>query len=133
MRDKFKISDIKEADITFTKSGKNNFDYTLRIKTKNKRYYLGETYIAYAGTNKDADGATDFISDANIGANNSAYLKRLGDKATSFYDRVQSNGDNITVTTGHSYGDFLASRVAIELIPFFINFRKVNDSFHFCY
>lgn len=34
MRDKFKISDIKEADITFTKSGKNNFDYTLRIKTK---------------------------------------------------------------------------------------------------
>lgn len=44
MRDKFKISDIKEADITFTKSRKNNFDYTLRIKTKNKRYYLGETY-----------------------------------------------------------------------------------------
>lgn len=34
MRDKFKISDIKEADITFTKSGKNNFDYTLRIKTR---------------------------------------------------------------------------------------------------
>ncbi|OHX28283.1 hypothetical protein BKX95_00035 [Streptococcus iniae] len=44
MQDKYKISDIKEADITFTKSGKNNFDYTLRIKTKNKRYYLGETY-----------------------------------------------------------------------------------------
>ncbi|MDE7493595.1 hypothetical protein LZ152_03675, partial [Streptococcus agalactiae] len=101
----------------------------IAVKDKN----TGETYIAYAGTNKDADGATDFISDANIGANNSAYLKRLGDKATSFYDRVQSNGDNITVTTGHSYGDFLASRVAIELIPFFINFRKVNDSFHFCY
>ncbi|HGD3809016.1 TPA: hypothetical protein ACIOJB_000139 [Streptococcus agalactiae] len=101
----------------------------IAVKDKN----TGETYIAYAGTNKDADGATDFISDANIGANNSAYLKRLGDKTTSFYDRVQSNGDNITVTTGHSYGDFLASRVAIELIPFFINFRKVNDSFHFCY
>ncbi|CCW40007.1 FIG01117467: hypothetical protein [Streptococcus agalactiae ILRI005] len=101
----------------------------IAVKDKN----TGETYIAYAGTNKDADGGTDFISDANIGANNSAYLKRLGDKATSFYDRVQSNGDNITVTTDHSYGDFLASRVAIELIPFFINFRKVNDSFHFCY
>lgn len=39
----------------------------------------------------------------------------------------------IAVKDKNTGGDFLASRVAIELIPFFINFRKVNDSFHFCY
>ncbi|HGD6756810.1 TPA: hypothetical protein ACIZ9X_001258 [Streptococcus agalactiae] len=122
---------IDRTDLTYSDGMYDKETGIAAIAVKDKN--TGETYIAYAGTNKDADGATDFISDANIGANNSAYLKRLGDKATSFYDRVQSNGDNIIVTTGHSYGDFLASRVAIELIPFFINFRKVNDSFHFCY
>lgn len=91
------------------------------------------TAIQSGASGITAVGAPTKDSNSDYSANNSAYLKRLGDKATSFYDRVQSNGDNITVTTGHSYGDFLASRVAIELIPFFINFRKVNDSFHFCY
>ncbi len=74
----------------------------------------GETYIAYAGTNVGADGIKDARSDVNIGTNNSVELKKLGDKATQFYDETVAMGKNVTVTTGHSYGDFMASRVAIE-------------------
>ena len=73
-----------------------------------------ETYIAYAGTNWEADNWKDIISDMAIGTNNSLYLKKLGDTAVAFYDRVHRTGAHITVTTGHSYGDFSASRVAIE-------------------
>ena len=47
-----------------------------------------ETYIAYAGTNWEADNWKDIISDMAIGTNNSLYLKKLGDTAVAFYDRV---------------------------------------------
>lgn len=79
----------------------------------------GETYIAYAGTNAGADGTKDIISDAAIGFNHTLYLNELETSAVAFYERVQSTGANITVTTGHSYGDFLATRVAIvEQTPY---------------
>ncbi|HEL9645008.1 TPA: hypothetical protein U0K67_001227 [Streptococcus suis] len=56
-----------------------------------------ETYIAYAGTNFEADGLKDVESDAAIGLNDSLYLKKLGDRAVSFYDQVQRSGARITV------------------------------------
>ena len=83
-----------------------------------------ETYIAYAGTNWAADNWKDIISDMAIGTNNSLYLKKLGDTAVAFYDRVHRTGAHITVTTGHSYGDFSASRVAIERqVPYQFGFQ----------
>lgn len=83
-----------------------------------------ETYIAYAGTNWAADNWKDIISDMAIGTNNSLYLKKLGDTAVVFYDRVHRTGAHITVTTGHSYGDFSASRVAIERqVPYQFGFQ----------
>ncbi len=74
----------------------------------------GETYIAYAGTNRDADGMTDIVSDVKIGINDALALKKLGNAAINFYDQVQSTGANITATTGHSYADFLSTYVAIS-------------------
>ncbi|KXT83686.1 hypothetical protein STRDD11_01355 [Streptococcus sp. DD11] len=73
-----------------------------------------ETYIAYAGTNYDADGTKDIITDMAIGLNDSLYLKEMSKPAVDFYERVEAKGNSITMTTGHSYGEFLAGRVALE-------------------
>ncbi|HHT7814935.1 TPA: hypothetical protein ACT2IF_002336, partial [Streptococcus suis] len=89
----------------------------------------GETYIAYAGTNMDADGSADVISDVNIGFNNSLALKKLEESATSFYREVQKSGANVTVTTGHSFGDFLSTRVAIvEQTPYKFGYQGAPQS-----
>ncbi|HHT7814783.1 TPA: hypothetical protein ACT2IF_002177, partial [Streptococcus suis] len=89
----------------------------------------GETYIAYAGTNMDADGSADVISDVNIGFNNGLALKKLEESATSFYREVQKSGANVTVTTGHSFGDFLSTRVAIvEQTPYKFGYQGAPQS-----
>lgn len=89
-----------------------------------KDQLTGETYLSYAGTNMKADGVKDVLSDASIGLNESLYLKQVGEVATSFYDRVQATGERITMVTGHSYGDFLASRVALERqVPYKIGYQ----------
>lgn len=88
-----------------------------------------ETYIAFAGTNTDADGLKDIISDANIGVNNSLYLKELAEPSLAFYDRVQKKGKTITVTTGHSYADFHSTRVAIERqVPYMFAYQGAPGS-----
>ncbi|MFC3928411.1 SA1320 family protein [Streptococcus caprae] len=89
----------------------------------------GETYIAYAGTNVKADGLKDVAADGAIGLNNSIYLRNVENSATSFYERVQRTGANITVTTGHSYGDFLATRTAIvEQTPYKFGYQGAPQS-----
>lgn len=74
----------------------------------------GETYIAYAGTDYEADGHKDIIVDTAIGLNDSLYLKEKSQPAIDFYDRVEAKGNYITTTTGHSYGEFQSGRVALE-------------------
>lgn len=89
----------------------------------------GETYIAYAGTNVPADGMKDPTSDAAIGLNDPLYLQELETVATAFYRSVQAKGYNITTTTGHSYGDFLASRVAlVNQTPYKFGFQGAPQS-----
>ncbi|WP_241964657.1 SA1320 family protein [Streptococcus chenjunshii] len=84
----------------------------------------GETYIAYAGTNMKADGMTDVTSDMAIGTNDALYLEELEKKAAAFYEKVERQGANITVSAGHSYGDFLSSRVAaLKQIPYKFGFQ----------
>lgn len=89
----------------------------------------GETYIAYAGTNVEADSIQDPISDLHIGFSNQLPLRRIEDSATAFYREVQESGANVTVTTGHSYGDFLATRVAIvEQTPYKFGYQGAPQS-----
>ncbi|WP_230082187.1 SA1320 family protein [Streptococcus uberis] len=90
----------------------------------------GETYISYAGTNLDADGLKDVDSDLSIGLNDPLHLKKLGNQATAFYDQIQAtDGTKITVVSGHSYGDFLATRVAIERqVPYKFGFQGAPQS-----
>ena len=73
-----------------------------------------ETYIAYAGTNMDADGHKDPIVDLAIALNDSLFLKEKNKPALDFYDRVEASGHYISTTTGHSYGEFQAGRTAME-------------------
>ena len=73
-----------------------------------------ETYIAYAGTNMDADGHKDPIVDLAIALNDTLYLKEKNKPALDFYDRVEASGYYISTTTGHSYGEFQAGRTAME-------------------
>lgn len=88
-----------------------------------------ETYIAFAGTNAGADGWSDILSDASIGFNNSLHLKKRGDVAVGFYDQVERSGANITLGTGHSYADFLASRMAMERqVPYMLAYQGAPQS-----
>lgn len=88
-----------------------------------------ETYISYAGTNYKADGHKDIIVDAAIGINDSLYLKKKNKPALDFYDRVEAKGNYITTTTGHSYGEFQAGRVAIERqVPYNYGYQGAPQS-----
>ncbi|AXQ78864.1 hypothetical protein DDV21_007095 [Streptococcus chenjunshii] len=61
---------------------------------------------------------TDVTSDMAIGTNDALYLEELEKKAAAFYEKVERQGAHITVSAGHSYGDFLSSRVAaLKQIP----------------
>lgn len=89
----------------------------------------GETYLTYAGTNYDADGMKDVKADVSIAFNNPLYLKVVADSAVEFYEKVEKTGANITVTTGHSYGDFLDTRVAIEKqVPYKFGYQGAPQS-----
>lgn len=89
----------------------------------------GETYISYAGTNYKADGHKDIISDITIGINDSLYLKEINKPALDFYDRVEAKGNYITTTTGHSYGEFQAGRVALERqVPYNYGYQGAPQS-----
>ena len=89
----------------------------------------GETYIAYAGTNMDADGHKDIIVDAAIGLNDTLYLKEKNKPALDFYDRVEASGRYISTTTGHSYGVFQSGRVALERqVPYNIGYQGAPQS-----
>lgn len=88
-----------------------------------------ETYISYAGTNYKADGHKDIIVDAAIGINDSLYLKKKNKPALDFYDRVEAKGNYITTTTGHSYGEFQAGRVALERqVPYNYGYQGAPQS-----
>lgn len=89
----------------------------------------GETYISYAGTNYNADGHKDIISDVTIGINDSLYLKEINKPALEFYDRVEAKGNYITTTTGHSYGEFHGGRVALERqVPYNYGYQGAPQS-----
>ena len=88
-----------------------------------------ETYIAYAGTNMEADGHKDPIVDAAIGLNDTLYLKEKNKPALDFYDRVEASGKYISTTTGHSYGVFQSGRVALERqVPYNIGYQGAPQS-----
>ncbi|CYV88895.1 SA1320 family protein [Streptococcus suis] len=151
---KFEEYFVKNSDILSDKSDENIDDIEEVLNSKKaplppntelKDYYYdpstgvaaiavydsvtGETYIAYAGTNMGADGSADVISDVNIGFNNSLALKKLEESATSFYREVQKSGANVTVTTGHSFGDFISTRVAIvEQTPYKFGYQGAPQS-----
>ena len=88
-----------------------------------------ETYIAYAGTNMEADDHKDVIVDAAIGLNDTLYLKEKNKPALDFYDRVEARGNYISTTTGHSYGVFQSGRVALERqVPYNIGYQGAPQS-----
>ena len=89
----------------------------------------GETYIAYAGTNMDADGHKDPIVDLAIALNDTLYLKEKNKPALDFYDRVEASGHYISTTTGHSYGEFQAGRTAMERqVPYNFGYQGAPQS-----
>ena len=84
-----------------------------------KDHVTDETYLAFAGTNYEADTYKDIRSDAAIGINDPLYLKKNAQPALDFYEKIERRGENITVTTGHSYGVHGSGRVALEKqVPF---------------
>lgn len=86
----------------------------------------GETYISYAGTNPKADFWKDVGTDLDIAFSDSLALKKAGDAAVDFYDQVlRKHPDaNITVSTGHSLGNFYSSRTAMERdIPYMFGYQ----------
>ena len=88
-----------------------------------------ETYIAYAGTNMDADGHKDPIVDLAIALNDTLYLKEKNKPALDFYDRVEASGHYISTTTGHSYGEFQAGRTAMERqVPYNFGYQGAPQS-----
>ena len=88
-----------------------------------------ETYIAYAGTNFNADGQKDIITDLAIGLNDTLYLKKMSQPAVDFYDKIEGKGYYITTTTGHSYGEFQGGRVALERqVPYNYGFQGAPQS-----
>lgn len=88
-----------------------------------------ETYIAYAGTNMDADGHKDPIVDLAIALNDTLYLKEKNKPALDFYDRVEASGHYISTTTGHSYGEYQAGRTAMERqVPYNFGYQGAPQS-----